>query len=125
MPGAELPKAPKPVFNPKAPKAKAEAPLVNAEGNVEPKAPKVKVRPVDGTGQAFITLSQFLKLQTLAETGGHAKAVVRDGGITVNGTAEQRPGRKLHAGDVVVVDGTTLTVTLPYGLQAEISNANA
>jgi ribosome-associated protein len=52
-----------------------------------------------------LTLAQFLKVQGLAETGGQAKHRVREGGITVDGVAEDRPGRKLFGGEVVVVDG--------------------
>jgi ribosome-associated protein len=48
-----------------------------------------------------ITLSQALKVAGLADTGGQAKVVVRAGQVTVNGEVEQRPARKLRAGDVV------------------------
>lgn len=57
-----------------------------------------------------ITLSQFLKVVNAAETGGGAKALVRGGGVTVNGQAEDRPGRKLAKGDVVAVAGASFTV---------------
>ena len=68
--------------------------------------------PVTDTAQdtSFITLAQFLKSRGVAQTGGQAKVLVRDGGITVNGEAEARPGRKLHNGDVVVFQGQTHTV---------------
>ena len=46
-----------------------------------------------------ITLAQAVKLAGLAETGGQAKHLVRTGTIRVNDVAENRPGRKLHAGD--------------------------
>jgi ribosome-associated protein len=49
----------------------------------------------------FITLAQAVKLAGLAETGGQAKGIVRTGMFRVNGEAEHRPGRKLHAGDVI------------------------
>ena len=48
-----------------------------------------------------ITLGQALKVSGIATTGGQAKIIVREGQIKVNGAVEQRPGRKLHAGDVV------------------------
>ncbi len=60
--------------------------------------------------QPFITLAQFLKARGLAQTGGQAKLMAREAGIVVNGAPENRPGRKLHDGDVVVLDGNTLTV---------------
>ena len=46
-----------------------------------------------------ITLAHAVKAVGLAETGGQAKHMVREGGLTVNGTAEMQPGRKLRAGD--------------------------
>ena len=49
----------------------------------------------------YITLSQALKVAGIADTGGAAKQRVRAGEIRVNGEEERRPGRKLHAGDVV------------------------
>jgi ribosome-associated protein len=46
-----------------------------------------------------ITLAQAVKAVGLADTGGQAKHLVRDGSFTVNGVAETQPGRKLRAGD--------------------------
>jgi len=46
-----------------------------------------------------ITLAQALKAVGLAGTGGQAKHLVREGGVTVNGVSETQPGRKLRAGD--------------------------
>ncbi len=57
-----------------------------------------------------ITLAQFLKKVEVGETGGQAKALVREGRATVNGEPENRPGRKLARGDVVAIDGKTFTV---------------
>jgi len=67
---------------------------------------------LDGSGQPFITLARFLKREQLVDTGGMGKQVIREGGITVNGAEETRPGRKLHVGDTVQVAGKKLTVTL-------------
>ncbi len=64
----------------------------------------------DGEGRPFITLAAFLKAAELAPSGGQAKARVRAGGIQVNGAEELRPGRKLHHGDAVQVDGETYDV---------------
>lgn len=52
-----------------------------------------------------ITLAQAVKAAGLAGTGGQAKHIVRSGVVTVNGTAETQPGRKLVAGDRFAVDG--------------------
>ena len=48
-----------------------------------------------------ITLAQAIKVAGLADTGGQAKLLVRAGKVRVNGSAETRPGHKLHAGDRV------------------------
>ena len=76
------------------------------------KKPKVSGPQRDSTGQLYITLAQVLKKNSLASTGGAAKHTVRAGGITVNGTPEDRPGRKLHAGDVIILGDQTITVDL-------------
>lgn len=60
-----------------------------------------------------IRLGQLLKLAGLADDGGGAKALLAAGGITVNGEAEDRRGRQVRPGDVVVVRGAELRVTGP------------
>lgn len=57
-----------------------------------------------------VALGAFLKLAGVAETGGHAKRLVQDGGVRVNGDVETRRGRKLAAGDVVAVAGREFRV---------------
>lgn len=52
-----------------------------------------------------ITLHQFLKWADIAESGGEAKHVINNGGVTVNGELEKRRGRQLVSGDLVTVDG--------------------
>lgn len=60
----------------------------------------------------FIKLDQFLKFAGAAETGGHAKELVFDGMVLVNGEVCTMRGKKLRPGDIVVVDGQLeLTVT--------------
>jgi ribosome-associated protein len=46
-----------------------------------------------------ITLAQAVKAVGLADSGGQAKFLVREGSVTVNGVAVTQPGRKLRAGD--------------------------
>jgi ribosome-associated protein len=46
-----------------------------------------------------ITLAQAIKVVGLADTGGQAKFLVREGTFEVNGAVEKQPGRKLRAGD--------------------------
>jgi ribosome-associated protein len=52
-----------------------------------------------------IRLGQLLKLADVVGGGGEAKALLAAGAVTVNGVTEQRRGRQLHPGDVVVADG--------------------
>jgi len=46
----------------------------------------------------------------MAETGGHAKFLIQNGEVTVNGEIETRRRRKMVAGDVVEVGGQRLLV---------------
>ena len=52
----------------------------------------------------IIRLGQFLKLAGLAETGAHARELLEDGVVTVNGAAETRRGRQLRRGDEIELD---------------------
>ena len=62
--------------------------------------------------QAHIKLDQFLKWQGIAQTGGEAKIIIKQGMVEVNGQEEIRRGRKLVTGDRVTVAGTTHRVEL-------------
>lgn len=66
----------------------------------------------DGEAEAEdeIRLDDALKLLGVAATGGHAKALVQAGEVSVNGSVETRRKRKLHAGDVIAVGGETFVV---------------
>jgi ribosome-associated protein len=57
-----------------------------------------------------IRLGQLLKLSGLAGSGADAKALLEEGGVTVNGAPEARRGRQLVRGDVVVVAGEAVRV---------------
>ena len=58
------------------------------------------------TEESFIKLDSFLKWQNLVDTGGHAKVVIQDGEVRVNGKVETRRGRKLVNGDKVTYNGS-------------------
>jgi ribosome-associated protein len=61
-----------------------------------------------------ITLAQAVKAAGFADSGGQAKRLVREGGVTVNGAPATQPGRKLAAGDRFRVgDQPEWTVTAP------------
>lgn len=44
----------------------------------------------------FIKLDQFLKHANLVQTGGHAKILIKDGLVKVNGEVELQRGKKLY-----------------------------
>ncbi|MFS0701421.1 RNA-binding S4 domain-containing protein [Cellulomonas sp. 179-A 4D5 NHS] len=67
----------------------------------EPTGPPPEVVAIADEG---IRLGQFLKLAGLADSGAHARELLEDEVVTVNGEPEQRRGRQLRTGDVVVVD---------------------
>ena len=75
----------------------------------EEKAPKEKA-PKEKATEETIKLDQFLKLAQVVESGGQAKHLIQTGMVFVNGVIEMRRGRKLRAGDVVVVEGEELVV---------------
>ncbi|NMR20594.1 RNA-binding S4 domain-containing protein [Cellulomonas fimi] len=51
-----------------------------------------------------IRLGQFLKLAGLADSGAHARELLEDGAVRVNGEDEARRGRQLRRGDRVELD---------------------
>lgn len=57
-----------------------------------------------------IRLDQFLKWKGMVATGGQAKMLIQGGQVQVNGQVEKRRGRQLREGDVVTLDGQSLTV---------------
>ena len=58
----------------------------------------------------YITLGQLLKMTDFIQSGGEAKFAVKTLDITVNNEKENRRGRKLYAGDVIVIEGQTFTL---------------
>ena len=57
-----------------------------------------------------VRLDQLLKLEGIAQTGGHAKLLIQDGDVRVDGEVETRRGRRLHGGEVVEIDGRQIVV---------------
>lgn len=49
----------------------------------------------------YIKLDQFLKYIGLAESGAHAKEIIGQGLVAVNGQVEKRRGKKLRSGDII------------------------
>ncbi|MBR5496008.1 MAG: RNA-binding S4 domain-containing protein [Oscillospiraceae bacterium] len=56
----------------------------------------------------FIKLDQLLKFSGIAETGGHAKEIVAEGVVSVNGEICTMRGKKIRSGDEVVIDNEIL-----------------
>lgn len=58
----------------------------------------------------FIRLDAALKLCDAVQTGGHAKLVITDGEVKVNGEACLSRGKKLRAGDTFEFHHVVYTV---------------
>lgn len=61
--------------------------------------------PRDTPKPNTVCLDQFLKLASIADSGGQAKVMIQSGQVKVNGEIETRRRRKLVADDVVEVGG--------------------
>jgi ribosome-associated protein len=53
----------------------------------------------------YIELIQLLKAIGIAQTGGHAKMIVEDGGVIRSNEVETRKRAKLRKGDVIEIEG--------------------
>lgn len=58
----------------------------------------------------YIELIKLLKLVRIAATGGHAKILVEDGEVQLNGQVEYRKRAKLRVGDVVSCMGQKIRI---------------
>ncbi len=56
---------------------------------------KIKIK------EDFIKLDSLLKFSGIAETGGHAKILIQNGEIKVNGEVCLMRGKKIYKGDTV------------------------
>ena len=64
---------------------------------------RVKEKPVKEIfiDTEFIRLDSALKLADAVQSGGHAKVIIQDGEIKVNGEVCTQRGKKLHVGDTI------------------------
>jgi len=60
--------------------------------------------------EEYIEMNQLLKLMQFVQSGGHAKIVIEDGLVYVNGEQEFRKRRKMRDGDVLEMEGQKLQV---------------
>jgi ribosome-associated protein len=84
-----------------------------AKGTRKPAAPELVLVRLP------VTLGQFLKVASLASSGGEAKALIGRGSVRVNGETERRRGRKLMPGDIVRVDAGAVQVAAVVGVSAD------
>ncbi len=61
-------------------------------------------------GAEYIELIKLLKLLHLAQSGGHAKIMVEEGQVKLNGEVEYRKRAKLRPGDLVNTSGKEITI---------------
>ena len=60
----------------------------------------------------FIKLQDALKFSGLCETGGHAKVVVQNGEVKVNGEVCTMRGKKLRTGDIAEYNGRKIEIIM-------------
>ena len=58
----------------------------------------------------YIELVKLIKLLGIAETGGHAKNMIDNGEVMLNGTRESRKRAKLRPGDKVEMADITILI---------------
>ncbi|MGB4985639.1 MAG: S4 domain-containing protein YaaA [Erysipelotrichaceae bacterium] len=56
----------------------------------------------------YINLGQLLKLTDFIDFGGEAKSFLLENKVLINDLEDNRRGRKLRPGDIVVIDDTTI-----------------
>ncbi len=65
---------------------------------------KIKIK------EDFIRLDSAMKLANLVVTGGHAKIVIQEGEVKVNGEVCTMRGKKLRVGDTVEFENNGFTI---------------
>ena len=58
----------------------------------------------------YIELCNLLKIANLVATGGHAKIVIAEGEVLLDGEVETRKRKKVSKGSVVEYEGSTIKV---------------
>ena len=95
----------------------------------KPLIPRPKRRPITPPEQTIvvrgdhITLGQLLKTADIISSGGEAKLYLADIVVLVNGEPEQRRGRKLRPGDLIVVpEAPPIRLTAPPEVRQDASS---
>ncbi|MGO1469031.1 MAG: S4 domain-containing protein YaaA [Tissierella sp.] len=58
----------------------------------------------------YIKLDQFLKLCGIASTGGHAKILIKEGNVEVNGEVNTMRGKKLRKNDTITIENNNFKI---------------
>ena len=53
--------------------------------------------------QPYIPLNKLLQLLQIAQTGGHAKIMIQNEEVSVNGTIETRVRKKIVKSDIITI----------------------
>ena len=61
-------------------------------------------------GEDYIQLLMLLKIKQMAQTGGHAKIIIENGLVKVNGEIEFRKRKKLRKGDLIELDNSIIEI---------------
>ncbi len=65
---------------------------------------KIKIK------EEFIKLDSLLKFADIAATGGHAKILIQNGEVLVNGEVCTQRGKKIRKGDIVKTEEKEIIV---------------
>ena len=60
--------------------------------------------------QAYIELNKVLQIIGVAQTGGHAKILIQNGEVLVNGAIETRVRNKLKKNDQISVNDVSIKI---------------
>jgi ribosome-associated protein len=61
--------------------------------------------------EEYIELIRLLKYMRIAESGGHAKMMVEEGLVKLNGEVEYRKRAKIRQGDEIEAEGRKIKIT--------------
>lgn len=61
----------------------------------------------------YIALNQLLKLTGLCDSGGQAKHIIANAGVTVDGQVETRKTCKIRAGQIVQLSDARIRISVP------------
>ncbi len=61
-------------------------------------------------GQPYIQLNKLLQILQIAQTGGHAKLIIQNKEVLVNGSVETQIRKKLKHSDVVLVSEQSIVI---------------